>query len=59
MCCPAWWRLPRFFSDTAIIEALHKTGIPLEDAREYGIGGCSEAVVPGKSFSFTGGDCYV
>lgn len=50
--------LPAFFSDTAIIEALHKTGIPLEDAREYGIGGCSEAVVPGKSFSFTGGDCY-
>lgn len=50
--------LPAFFSDEAIVEALVKTGIPLEDAREYGIGGCSEAVVPGKSFSFTGGDCY-
>lgn len=50
--------LPAFFSDEAIIASLVKTGIPLEDAREYGIGGCSEAVVPGKTFSFTGGDCY-
>ncbi|MDD3347850.1 pyruvate formate lyase family protein [Oscillibacter sp.] len=50
--------LPAFFSDEAIIAALVKTGVPVEDAREYAIGGCSEAVVPGKSFSFTGGDCY-
>ncbi|MCI8688743.1 MAG: hypothetical protein HFF87_00320 [Oscillibacter sp.] len=50
--------LPAFFSDEAIIASLVKTGIPLEDAREYAIGGCSEAVIPGKSFSFTGGDCY-
>lgn len=50
--------LPAFFSDDVIIASLVKTGIPLEDARCYGIGGCSEAVVPGKSFSFTGGDCY-
>ncbi len=50
--------LPAFFSDEAIVAALSKTGIPLEDAREYAIGGCSEAVVPGRSFSFTGGDCY-
>ncbi|WP_295582464.1 pyruvate formate lyase family protein [uncultured Oscillibacter sp.] len=50
--------LPAFFSDECIVESLAKTGVPLEDARVYGIGGCSEAVVPGKSFSFTGGDCY-
>lgn len=50
--------LPAFFSDEAIVASLVKTGIPMKDAREYGIGGCSEAVVPGKSFSFTGGDCY-
>lgn len=50
--------LPAFFSDEAVIAALMKLGIPKEDAREYGMCGCSEAVVPGKSFSFTGGDCY-
>ena len=50
--------LPAFFSDRAILAAMTKMGIPLEDAREYGICGCSEAVVPGKTFSFTGGDCY-
>jgi pyruvate formate-lyase/glycerol dehydratase family glycyl radical enzyme len=50
--------LPAFFSDEIIIPALMKMGIPQADAREYGIGGCSEAVIPGKTFSFTGGDCY-
>jgi formate C-acetyltransferase len=50
--------LPAFFSDESIIAALTRMGIPREDARDYGIGGCSEAVVPGKSLSFTGGDCY-
>ncbi len=50
--------LPAYFSDESIIDALLATGIPLEDARRYAICGCSEAVVPGKTFSFTGGDCY-
>lgn len=50
--------LPAFFSDEAIISSLERVGIPEKDARNYGIGGCSEAVVPGKTFSFTGGDCY-
>jgi len=50
--------LPAFFSDESILPALMKNGIPLEDAREYAICGCSEAVIPGKSLSFTGGDCY-
>ena len=50
--------LPAFFSDEIIIPALMKMGIPQVDAREYGIAGCSEAVIPGKTFSFTGGDCY-
>ncbi|MCL1818281.1 MAG: hypothetical protein FWG35_05065, partial [Spirochaetaceae bacterium] len=50
--------LPAFFSDETFIAALMRMGISLEDAREYGIGGCSEAVIPGKSLSFTGGDCY-
>lgn len=50
--------LPAFFSDESIISALTNMGIPLIDARGYAIAGCSEAVIPGKSLSFTGGDCY-
>ncbi len=50
--------LPAFFSDEVIIPALINIGVPIEDARDYAIAGCSEAVVPGKSLPFTGGDCY-
>ncbi len=50
--------LPAFFSDEAIYAALDKMGVPSEHIHEYAICGCSEAVIPGKSFSFTGGDCY-
>ncbi|MEM2444921.1 MAG: formate C-acetyltransferase/glycerol dehydratase family glycyl radical enzyme [Sulfolobales archaeon] len=50
--------LPAFFSDEAVIPALMNIGIRLDEARDYAIAGCSEAVIPGKSLSFTGGDCY-
>ena len=50
--------LPSFFNDEVIVPALMNIGIPIEEAREYAIAGCSEAVIPGKSLSFTGGDCY-
>ena len=50
--------LPAFFSDEVIVPALTNMGVPIEDARDYAIAGCSEAVIPGKSLSFTGGDCY-
>ena len=50
--------LPAFFGDNAFIEALIKRGLPLEEARIYGVNGCSEAVIPGKSASQVGGDCY-
>jgi formate C-acetyltransferase len=50
--------LPAFFSDEVIVPALTNIGVPIEDARDYAIAGCSEAVIPGKSLSFTGGDCY-
>jgi formate C-acetyltransferase len=39
---------PQFFNDEAIIPALTSKGIPLEDAREFGIIGCIEIIVPGK-----------
>lgn len=50
--------LPAFFSDEVIIPALMNMGITVYEAREYAIAGCSEAVIPGKSLSFTGGVCY-
>ena len=50
--------LPGFFNDEVIIPALMNIGIPIEEARKYAIVGCSEAVIPGKSLSFTGGVCY-
>jgi pyruvate formate-lyase/glycerol dehydratase family glycyl radical enzyme len=40
--------LPQMFSDEAIIPALVKKGIPIEEARDYAIIGCIEVTVPGK-----------
>ncbi len=41
----------QLFNDEAIIAALANRGIPLEDARAYGIIGCVEPAVPNKSFT--------
>jgi formate C-acetyltransferase len=41
----------QFFNDGAIIPALVNRGIPLEEARDYGIIGCVEPAVPGVSFT--------
>ena len=41
----------QLFNDEAIIAALTNRGIPLEDARDYGIIGCVEPAVPNKSFT--------
>lgn len=41
----------QLFNDEAIIAALTNRGIPLEDARNYGIIGCVEPAVPNKSFT--------
>lgn len=51
--------LPSFFNDNVIIPALQNTGVTLQDAREYAIEGCAEAVIPGKSLSITGGSAYI
>lgn len=37
---------PEFFNDHVGIPTLLSTGVPLEDARDYGISGCVEAVPP-------------
>ncbi len=41
----------QFFNDGAIVSALANRGIPLEQARDYGIIGCVEPAVPGASFT--------
>jgi formate C-acetyltransferase len=46
--------IPQFDNDAVIIRSLVERGIPLEDAREYGIIGCVEPTVPGKEWPCCG-----
>ena len=41
--------IPFFFNDDAIVPALVRNGIPLEDARGYAVIGCVEITIPGKA----------
>jgi len=41
----------QFFNDEAIVPAMVNRGVPLEEARNYGIIGCVEPAVPGVSFT--------
>ncbi len=45
--------VPALFNDEATIESLTEHGFPLEEARDYGIVGCVEPSIPGKSFLST------
>jgi pyruvate formate-lyase/glycerol dehydratase family glycyl radical enzyme len=45
--------VPALFSDEASIDALVRHGYPLEEARDYGVVGCVELAIPGKSFLST------
>lgn len=45
--------VPALFSDDAVVPALVAHGIPAEDARNYGVVGCVEPSIPGKSFLST------
>ena len=44
---------PALFNDEAVIESLKAHGFPEEEARDYGIVGCVEPSLPGKSFLST------
>ncbi|HEY5526206.1 MAG TPA: pyruvate formate lyase family protein [Candidatus Anoxymicrobiaceae bacterium] len=44
---------PALFNDEAVVPALVAHGFPLEEARGYGIVGCVEPSIPGKSFLST------
>jgi formate C-acetyltransferase len=43
--------LPHVFNDEKVIKSMVHKGIALRDARNYGIIGCVEPAVPGKSFT--------
>jgi formate C-acetyltransferase len=45
--------VPALFNDAAVVPALVAHGILTEDARDYGIVGCVEPSIPGKSFLST------
>lgn len=45
--------VPGLFSDEATIAALRAHGYPLEEARDYGVVGCVEPTMPGRSFCST------
>ena len=45
--------VPALFSDEAVVGALTSHGYPLEVARDYGIVGCVEPSIPGRSFLST------
>jgi len=41
--------MPSLANDDAVVPALIKSGVPLPDARDYGMGGCIEFQICGKS----------
>ncbi|MCL2366301.1 MAG: hypothetical protein FWC75_04545 [Oscillospiraceae bacterium] len=43
--------MPQFNNDDVIIPAMHNRGIPIEDARQYGVFGCVEPAISGKEWS--------
>ena len=45
--------VPAFFNDEAVIASLVDHGYPIREARDYGIVGCVEQAIPGKSFLST------
>lgn len=45
--------VPAIFNDEVTIESLTRHGYPLEEARNYGLVGCVEPTLPGKSFFST------
>ena len=45
---------PALYNDAAIVPALTSKGASLEDARDYGVVGCVETTVTGKTYPMTG-----
>ena len=51
--------MPGFFSDEVIIPSLLNAGLPLEEARDWCVMGCSEFQVAGRFNTGNGGLCHV
>ncbi len=47
---------PGVFSDEQVVDALHRTGCTLEDARDYAVIGCVEPTSDGNTFGCTSGN---
>jgi pyruvate formate-lyase/glycerol dehydratase family glycyl radical enzyme len=45
--------VPAIFNDEVTIASLVRHGYPIKDARDYGLVGCVEPTIPGKSFCST------
>jgi pyruvate formate-lyase/glycerol dehydratase family glycyl radical enzyme len=41
----------QLFNDEVVVDSLTNRGVPLQEARDYGIIGCVEQAVPGRSFT--------
>jgi len=50
--------MPALVNDDAVIHALVTSGVPLQDARDYAMGGCIEFQISGKS-NFGGEDGHI
>ena len=50
---------PGFFNDEVAVPLLMRTGVTLEDARDWAVDGCCEPIVPGKHNPINGGSCHV
>lgn len=42
--------MPQIFNDEVVIPAYLNRGVPLEEARDYGVVGCVELSIPGKTY---------
>jgi len=42
--------MPQVFNDEVVIPAYLNRGVPLEEARDYGVVGCVEISIPGKTY---------
>ena len=40
---------PSFYGDEPVLRGLQRLGVPLAEAREYALSGCTEIVLPGKA----------
>jgi len=50
---------PAFFNDRYEIPMLMENGIPVEDAREYGIEACMRWTIPGKNMTYRAGNGFI